>query len=116
MKKEKFSKASVKTVKATSTDKRIDELTKTVEQFIKLSQDALLASIAVSAGANDRQPELKVILPPPTKDELILQLGKLFIEAWTSSNNPQNSRQLAVFTRMNKSDCQLLLKQILDYK
>lgn len=88
-----------------------------LKEFIKVQQDALLVAVSKQAGVPMEIPKEPEPPPPPvTKESLTLQLGKIFIEAWTDMGQRQNSRQLAIFNRMNKPDAQLLLKKILDFK
>jgi hypothetical protein len=117
-------KKSPKKVSASAKpDDASQQLAELAVQFKKLQEDilaqqnALLIEIAKKANVPMEEP---VIPPPPpkpiTKDSLLLELANHILEAWTQHNTMQNSRQLAVFNKLNSPPLQKLMKDILDFK
>ena len=98
--------------------KELQETLLGLKEFIKMQQDQLLLALSEKAGV----PMAPVPVPAPvpvkpiTKEDLVLQLGYVVLEAWTTLNSRDNSRQLSVFNRLNKPDMQKLMKEIQSFK
>ena len=86
------------------------------KEFIKMQQDQLLLALSEKAGVPMAPVPVPAPVKPITKEDLVLQLGYVVLEAWTTLNSRDNSRQLSVFNRLNKPDMQKLMKEIQSFK
>ena len=96
--------------------KELQETLLGLKEFIKMQQDQLLLALSEKAGVPMAPVPVPALVKPITKEDLVLQLGYVVLEAWTTLNSRDNSRQLSVFNRLNKPDMQKLMKEIQSFK